>query len=249
MKLLVDIGNSALKWTLRENGTQGPGRSLPYPRDGVRALLDGAWGGLSTRPDAVYVASVAGAEVEEGVRAFVRERWGLDTGFVQTRSSQCGVQNAYADPAQMGVDRWLAIIAAWARVHAACCVVNCGTALTVDGVDADGRHVGGAIIPGIQLMQSALAYGTARIPETQDGRIPDHPGRSTEECVRLGTVIAAAAFVDRMAHVLSESLGREMRGIISGGAAGQVRAHLSTKFEYDPELVLNGLALTVDELA
>jgi type III pantothenate kinase len=247
MKLLVDIGNSALKWAQQQDGERAPGRSIQYGKHGISGVLAEAWNALPA-PGSVCIASVAAADVDGAVRAYARTHWDLDPHFIQTQAEQCGVRNGYAKPAEMGVDRWLAVIAAWTRYHENCCVVNCGTAITVDGVNGAGHHQGGAIIPGIQLMQSALAQGTARISSAGGGPVPDQPGRSTAQCVQLGTVIAAAAFVDRMAREFSDRLGGRVRGIISGGDAGLVADHLQTGFEHDPDLVLSGLALAVENM-
>ena len=149
MILQLDMGNSATKWRL--DSTRGrlvEGSLLPA---------------LETRPAAVWVASVADANREAELASEAKARWGLAPWFARSSAAACGVSNSYAEPERMGVDRWLAMIAAYQRIAGPVCVIDAGSALTIDFVATDGRHRGGYILPGMAMMERSLLGETARV--------------------------------------------------------------------------------------
>jgi type III pantothenate kinase len=139
--LLVDIGNSRVKWARWERGVLGAQSAAVHagwsPEDWRRELFAGG------AVDRVVVASVAGPACRAALADATRDATGRTAEFVATDREAAGVRNGYADPGQLGVDRWVAVIGAWHRVRGACVVADVGTALTIDVVGADGRHHGG----------------------------------------------------------------------------------------------------------
>ena len=165
MKLLVDIGNSRVKWAFSTVGCfLAQGEALRDDGTALGSLLESRHA-----PDEIRISNVAGPEVGAGIAASLHEHFRIAPLFASSAATGGGVRNGYIIPGQLGVDRWLAVCAAFARYGAAVCVVDAGTATTIDLVTASGQHQGGLILPGLELMQSALLRRTgdlARLSET-----------------------------------------------------------------------------------
>jgi type III pantothenate kinase len=236
--LEFDLGNTAAKWRLlRESSVVASGRvnelaALDIPMDEPVAK--------------VRVASVAGEERERELTRWCAEHLGVAPKFARSSSLCAGVSNAYEEPERLGVDRWLAVIAAFHRHPEGALVVDAGTALTIDLVDARGEHLGGYILPGLNLMQQSLRQDTARIRYTE-AHAPDlKPGKSTAEAVANGAALAAAASVAAARVQARERLGDNCAALLTGGDAPLLMRLLGEKagdFAYSPDLVLDGLVL------
>ncbi len=125
------------------------------------------------------------------------------------------------------------------------CVIDCGTAITVDAVDADGQHQGGLIVPGLEMMRGALlkhTHGVIYDMEADSSVEADLLGRNTRGCVEGGTLYAVIAFIDRVVSDLRKELGGEMQCSITGGDAPRVLPLLRGEYRHEPHLVLQGLA-------
>jgi len=242
MNLLVDIGNSSIKWATLSGGKFMPGGREFHEHDGLTEVLARSWSGMAV-PESVLVANVAGESAAGQIGQRILQQWGIAPRFVQTeRRSSGGLVNGYEHPEQMGVDRWLALSAAWSRHHGAGCVVDCGTALTIDAVDQKGRHLGGLIMPGLGLLRSTLSNNAAGIPPVQPEEWDGELGRSTDECVGLGTLAAAVAMIERTVARLRDNNEMQLYCVITGGDGPVIAKHLGSEYEYDPDLVLRGLA-------
>ena len=158
MKLLVDIGNSRVKWATLDGGRLGEQQAACHAgwtqQDWHRSLF--AMPGI----EEVFVASVSEAP-SAALDAAAAEATGHRAIFVTTGVEAAGVRNAYREPRLLGVDRWLAVIAAHATIDGDCCIADVGTAATFDAVTASGEHLGGFIVPGPGLMVRSLHGGTA----------------------------------------------------------------------------------------
>jgi type III pantothenate kinase len=239
MKLLVDIGNSRLKWA------QAQGQELKF--FGSCDYRDpSVWAGFFKaiqRPDSVYLASVVTEEINREFQKQVLEQWGLVVTTLQSESRCCGVHSAYHEANTMGVDRWAALIAAHHQFHSATIVVDCGSAMTVDALDAGGGHRGGYILPGIQMQHRALSHGTAGIELTETDHHVKGWGTDTASCIRRGVIEAMAALVERSAKQLSEELQAKVDVVITGGDASQLIPILPVPSVYREHLVLEGIAI------
>jgi len=234
--LQLDVGNSGTKWRLLEEG-QVTTRGVYRPGDEIAraAMLD-----CTRRPQQVWVASVAGPEAEAALAQMCLERWGVQPWFARS-TARCGkVLNSYADPARMGVDRWLAMLAAWQRVQGRVCVIDAGSALTIDLLDDDGRHEGGYIIPGPTLMERALLLDTERVRFAEDVDYTLAPGSSTAEAVRHGIALAQAG---ALALAMDRAGVTPSRLLFCGGWGKTLMGLLDRGGEFLPELVFEGLAL------
>ena len=236
MILLLDVGNSRTKWAVLAESGLGP--------SGARAHAGGSEllpADIPVIPSQVYAANVAGPQVAASLASAVLARWGCPLLLARTPAVLGRVRNAYPDPAQLGVDRWLAMLAAYDRQAGALCVVDAGTATTVDLLAADGQHLGGFIVPGLDLMSDSLMTATgdlARLREPAASDTSPAPACSTGLAIRDGTRLATAGLVDRARGFLP----RQARLFLTGGR-GEALAAL-TGGEFLPRLVLEGLAVT-----
>jgi len=247
VNLLVDIGNSRVKWLLHdnaENGFRSSGAML-YDKPGMPALFYEHWDHLDC-PDRVLVSNVSGPNIADILDACVEKEWHVEAEYVKTEAFSHGVQNAYSDYCKLGVDRWMAIIAAWQRYRRyeeAICVVDCGTATTIDGISESGQHMGGFIFPGYTMMQEALLNNTSNI-NTVRQIIPSITfSNTTEQGVNSGCYVAMFAAINRVVTSMKDDHGGQLRCIITGGNAELVLEQLAAEFEHEPDLVLHGLAV------
>ncbi len=229
--LLLDIGNSRSKWAWVEHGAwQRSGAHETVDLDGLCRTL-----AALPAPGRVLVSNVAGELAAAKVRGLC-QGWGLEPEFVQACRAQCGVINGYELPERLGSDRWAALIAAWQHCRAACLVVNCGTATTVDALSARGEFLGGLILPGMQMMREALLRGTAQLRDDA-GRACDFP-RNTADAIYSGAVAATQGAVWRQHALLADAAAP---CLLSGGAALQLPDMLGIRVERIDNLVLQGL--------
>lgn len=251
--LLVDLGNSRVKWAVLRGGRLGRMRAFAHgPGD------DGAWAAFAralprdaTRARVVSVAD--GSTYRRFVRVF-RSARGVQIERVRTTRAAAGVRCGYREPWRLGTDRWVALIGARHRAAVArdSLVVDVGTALTIDLVDRDGRHHGGAIVPGPALMQASLLRATGGIATRARasgstrgrGRSTAHGlfARDTRGAIAKGAEEACAAVIDRAMSQATARLGRRPELLLTGGAAASTRARLRARSVLVPDLVLRGLA-------
>jgi type III pantothenate kinase len=239
MNLVFDLGNSRCKWALAAAALKSAD-ALAYGENFARTL-ENSFSTLA-RPARVAAVSVAAAEHMETLAQWVQSHWGLELQRIAARAAQFGVTNSYKDPTRLGADRWVALIAARARLAGAVCVVDCGTAVTVDALDAHGVFRGGVIMPGLALMRDALLRRTAGIRAAQ-GDAGSALARSTADGVAAGTLFGLAGAIDRIVDEQAATLGSAPQVLITGGDAQPVRALLRHASQHLPDLVLEGAAL------
>jgi type III pantothenate kinase len=243
--LLVDIGNSRVKWA--RLGAEGLGEQSAAEYAGWSAADWHAALFSGVAVERVIAASVAVESAGAALDAAARQATGRAARFVATTRAAGGVLNGYADPGLLGVDRWLAVVGAFARVGGACVVADIGTAATVDVVAADGRHQGGYIVPGPHLMVASLLRSTRDLAprHAASGSSSTEAGvaDNTRDAIERGCRLALAALIDRSAADAGrDSVGRP-RLLLTGGAAPEVLRHLRSTAEHVPDLVLRGLAV------
>jgi len=229
--LLLDVGNTAIKWRLGDASALG-GAS------GAAATLDDLVAGLPAPSWCeVAISSVAGAPADAALTQALQDLKAVPVWQAESTAEFQGLVNSYATPQTMGVDRWLAMVAARHNYAESLCVIDLGTAVTVDLVSQDGHHQGGFILPGPALMQRALSADTGRI-RVSAPPMPDlTPGNSTEACVGAGVWRAAIG-------ALTSCLASypEYRPVLTGGGAAAAIA-LGIEGQHRPDLVLEGLRL------
>ena len=245
MTLLVDIGNSSIAWAMLGEDGLSAGGSVLHSGKPTKALWDKLWPKLA--PPRVVVASVAAPAMAAHLKSWVARHWGIEMELITSQASALGVRNAYAEAACLGGDRWASLLAAHAQYPGRpVCIVDCGSAITIDAVDVTGQHLGGLIAPGIAMMRDSLLTGTGTIAdalrpaEAGERRLL---GTDTRSGIEGGTLYAAVAFVDRVAADLRDEMGGELACVLTGGDAPQILPLLSGTFDHVPQLVLQGLAL------
>jgi len=239
MKLLIDFGNTRLKWATLTHGRMQAGGVFAHLERPLAAALRSEWSGLH-RVEGVLVASVVGAAREEELAACVRERFHLDAQFLRSPAVALGVRNAYTQPQRLGVDRFLGLVALQAERARAQVLVSVGTALTIDALAADGTHRGGLIVASPRLMREALLGATARVG-TSEGQWRELP-HSTADAVFAGALYAAAGAVDRFRSAAAHELGAVPALLLTGGGGDELTSLLPDA-ERVHDLVLRGLAL------
>lgn len=244
MILELDLGNSFTKW-----------RILDARRIVDRGVTDDlAALSLASYPiRRVRVASVLSEAAEQHVVAWAQRELQQTPEFARSQSCCSGVTNVYAEPARLGVDRWLAMLAAYNQVKTlpakvGVVVIDAGTALTIDYVDPEGRHLGGYILPGLRLSEQALLRDTKRVLFTEPVAPAIAPGCSTAEAVRHGGYFASVAIITQAVQQAEALLGPGFKVMLTGGdaelllsLAGQPWA----AFDWQPDLVFDGLALAL----
>jgi len=238
MLLCIDCGNTRLKWGLHDGKQwlKQAARPLAELHD-----LSQEISGLPMASKAI-ACSVAGKQALRAVESAV-DALGLPLTWVASQAAQCGVTNCYTDPAQLGADRWAALIGARHLCQGACLVVNAGTATTVDVLDRNGFFQGGLILPGIDLMRSSLARNTAQLPLV-DGEYRPLP-RNTADAIVSGALQATAGAIARMfAHAAADA---GATCLVTGGAAASLLPLLEVTWHTVDYLVLDGLVRIAGE--
>jgi type III pantothenate kinase len=243
-QLLIDLGNTRIKWA--ERGPDGVG-ALQAIEHSDPAWLTGFAQALAALPDpsAIALAAVAPELIVAAAQRLLAARWpSLTAQRAYSASVLRRFQSAYAQPERMGVDRFLAATAA-AESQEDVLVIGCGTALTIDLVEASGRHLGGLIAPAPETMRAAVLSRTARVHWLREGAAVDF-GCSTEDALEGGVWAAAAGMVERSLRKATLRLGAAPGLIAHGGSAPALAHVLEMPLVIDQGLVLNGLALWMD---
>jgi type III pantothenate kinase len=233
--LQLDMGNSSAKWRLK-GGTEiiARGEFRHSAPETLEALL-----AQPADPAQIWIASVSSEATEDAVRRRLQQRWPqAKLWFARSEARSGDLVNSYAQPLRMGVDRWLVMLGARYRQPSRLCVVDAGSALTIDLVDAGGRHEGGYIIPGPSLMERALLLDTDRVRFAEEAVYDLAPGTSTAEAVRHGIALAQASAV----RVAMELAGEpQPRLYLCGGGAETLQRLLGGVGEWISDLVFEGL--------
>ena len=250
MKLLVDIGNTRLKWLALESGLViKRGHLLHRDIDPV-TWGDRLWGQLR-RPRQIVIANVAGPAVRDALNQWFEQRWLMQAHFMRSEASQFGIQNAYEEPHTLGVDRWMAMIGCRQLQQCHSVIIDCGTAVTIDALRADGQHLGGVILPGLRLMHEALYQKTSQIVEQDIGDVV-FLGQNTRDCIWGGAVHAIAATLDRIFGYMAKAMTKTHAGatiaLLTGGNAEALRPYLERDYRLEPDLIFQGLKVIASTL-
>jgi type III pantothenate kinase len=243
MDLLIDIGNTRIKWAALDGARLASQNAAPYAGWSAAQLREQVLA-HNSKPTRVFVANVGGAAIATLVSDTIEATCAVKPQFIRSSATSVGVRNAYRTPEQLGVDRWLAMIAAFQLERSAVCVVSVGTAMTVDGVDATGQHLGGIIVPGPDLMITSLYRNTSDIASRA---LSGNEGISvfadnTQGAVHQGVIHSLAATVERTCHDMQVRFDKMPALLITGGASGRITDALRVPFRLVPDLVLRGLA-------
>ena len=241
-RLLLDIGNSRLKWALAEGERLLTWGVVEHRGQQLHSLLERELP-LASDPGPVWISNVAGTAMQRALRRWARERQGRALRFVRSSAQAHGVINAYEEPEQLGSDRWLALLAARREHGRALCVFDSGSAITVDGLLADGRHVGGAIMPGHEAMVHALRVST-HLTALPVQAVATPWGTNTAACIDAGIRHAVLGLLRGFMERLAQQAGETPLCLVTGGGGQAWLPWLQEiPHRYCPDLVLQGLAI------
>lgn len=242
MKILVDIGNSRLKWATCTEQEFTIGGATPYSLDTFEDTLTTLWRNIPI-PQQILVANVAGQALAEKLSQWTEQIWQQTPFFAVTPKQAGNIINAYRETHQLGIDRWLGMMAARYEFSGPLLIIQCGTCITADIIDAEGQHRGGFIAPGLTLLQNAIiervSACTNLVTHVEITELT--PADNTQQAIERGSLLMTLGFIDRLQLQATKELKREPIGIISGGHAELLLPLLSTHYHYRPHLVLEGL--------
>lgn len=243
--LAIDVGNTFAKWRIDfGDGQQIQGRCLTKDMVTEAHILLSKYG-----VNNVFVSWVGASSDKNEFVSSIRSK-GLRCHLLQSQREMNGLFNGYSDYQRLGVDRWLAMLAVWTKYRKAFCVVDAGTALTIDIVNRNGRHVGGYILPGYRTSISSLNKATALINTEQDGAAVSEllPATNTADAVRRGALLSMAGGIEyALQHYnFDGSPGgtcEEKVCVLGGGDAGLLGPLLSRGWVLNEEVVLDGIVV------
>lgn len=245
MKLLFDFGNSRCKWCLWHGDQPHAHGVMAYAADGT--LPDALFRELGARPEsvtAIVVCTVSAPDVLRDLEQWADHRYSLPVQRFVTRASHGRIVNAYPDPSSLGADRWAAVVGARSRYPGGLCIVDCGTAVTVDVLRQDDRHVGGLIFPGLALARRALSAAAHQLADPGEGALP-LLATDTPTAIRAGTFHSLATAVGGLKRQMENELGEPLTGVLTGGDADGLQQVLEDVWRVDHQLVFAGLAQEV----
>lgn len=248
--LLFDVGNTRVKWGLatgRELRRTGSISHARLAESGFTPLTTR----LPTRVDTVLASNVAGQRFATRLSGVIGLHCGNDVHFARPSAGAHGVTNSYRQPRRLGVDRWVAMIGAHREFGSALCVVDAGTAVTIDALDKAGRHLGGQILPGLRLMATALNTDTSDLPAVRRTPAQGTERRqqfasSTGSAIYYGALGAVCGAIERAVRSLRAARMRP-KIVLTGGDAARILNELEGSIEHRPHLVLQGLAVMVND--
>ncbi len=248
--LLLDVGNTRLKWGVLQDGRIGRTGSIGH--DGLGgARMTRLARKLPRRVEHAFASNVAGPDFAAKLASFIGLHCGCDLRFARAEREAFGVRNAYQRPRRLGVDRWMAMIGARHEMKTALCVVDAGSAITIDALDRSGQHLGGQIIPGLHLMYRSLVANTSGINGERIRAFDPGPGMEifadrTERAVQAGALNSVCGAIERSVSIMRKA-GLRPKIVVTGGGAGPILTQLGDKIVHRPHLVLQGLAAIIGE--
>ena len=245
--LLIDMGNSRIKWVWAVDGRIDEKTSGRGGLDEFRRFTQSHAGGS---PGRVLLSSVAAKERTKAVMDACDSHWAVAVSPLVSSRQQAGIWNAYEQAETLGVDRWLAIVGAAHSYGKPVVIWDIGTATTLDAVDAAGQHLGGYIFPGPATMLEALRSGTAlTVPGDLSGALEDSatgqeysisPGKTTVDCIIQGVRATQVGALNQYLRYISP-LVENPTLVVTGGAAQELLSGLKFKHIHDPWLVFRGM--------
>lgn len=242
MKLLIDFGNSRCKWAglekenlLNSNVQSYAGKDNEQKVENLIAKLP------LQRCQQVHAVSVLGAEFDRKFAEYVYRETAISVTYHYSQRDAFGIQLAYKDPDTYGADRYAALVAVHHSGDDAKIVVDCGTAVTIDAIESNGRHLGGLIIPGVELMCSTLSENTTGIPSVDFGNAAEYLNTNTHDAVVSGSTLCLQLGLRSIIAEIEQLLASRTSIFITGGARAVLAEYCHDRLVERPDLVLEGL--------
>jgi type III pantothenate kinase len=246
----MDIGNARIKWARSQDGVlsdHGEALHLGNPEQALDSFVQAITGEVTR----MVATNVAGKTIEARLDEIAGHRWSIRPEWIVSVADQLGVTCGYSEPRRLGADRWVTVLAAYARANGAACVIDAGSAVTFDVVDAGGQHLGGLIMAGPRLVATALSRETSDIGQTMISEAAPRGlalmGRSTDAAVAHGAMLSVAAAADRALKEVALELQEEPLVLLTGGHALSLLPWLECTVQFREHLVLEGLALVAGD--
>ncbi len=253
--LAIDIGNTRLKWACYDKPQPGA-HMLAHDAhflEQIDTLSETAWKNLPA-PDYMLGCVVAGDALKRRVEEQLEIWPNLQPRWVVARSECASLINGYDIPGRLGVDRWVAMIGARRHMLQATAgspprplvVVMVGTAVTIEAIDAQGKFLGGYILPGHGMMLHALESGTAGLQHMPTGKVVTFPTNTSDALTSAGTFALVGA-AQRMVRHVQEHCGAAPMCLMTGGAGWKLAPYMETPFELVESLIFDGLLVLAAE--
>jgi type III pantothenate kinase len=234
MILVVDIGNTQVKWATRAGDIWVTKGQCPLPDIEKLSLY---WSDLSV-PAVIVISNVAGVEAATAVEMAIQP-WNLEPYWVEAMPNQCGVVNSYAIPNQLGPDRWAAVIGAKTLKLGNVVAVCSGTATTIHGLTHAGVFIGGLIIPGYDLIHKSLGANAAQLTDSE-GSLRDFP-LTTRDAITSGAIRATCQTIESFCDDMEAAGYDDVKIVLAGGAADQIRDGFDRPVIEQDDVILLGL--------
>ena len=241
MTLLIDVGNTRIKYCqFSDHGFVS--ESIVHQQQYRQAME--SINIENEQPDSIWVANVAGEQAQKEIQGYCQLTWQLDAHFAAVEQQFMEIKNQYQTLQQMGVDRWLAVIGARAVVEQGdIIIIDAGTAVNIELLNRENHYLGGAILPGMNLMHKALMKNThITESELEHSALVEVVGQSTKECINSGVQYGLLGAIERVVSTMQAQLQDKARILITGGAASWLQNKLMLDVKQEPDLVLLGLA-------
>ena len=247
-QLLIDIGNTRLKWVLMQTDVLLAGGQWGHYGE---ASLELSQIVIKEAPEQIVVSNVTGDKFRSEIERWAAKSFSLAVNFIVVPSKELGVTNGYSVADELGADRWVSLVACHHLFETDICVIDAGSALTIDLLNANGDHLGGYILPGITSMRRALKQDTMLKQEIKgmDNGAKLTPGKSTEQCINNGSLFALCQTIEAVVHNFEHESKRKVQCILTGGDGNQLSGNLGIAHILKPTLVLQGLAIIGKHLA
>ena len=235
-----DAGNTRLKLWACDGAGEVIAESVIPHHGSLGAAMEALPEAFLQSPSVVLGATVLADDTVAGFNEACLIKWGVQPRYAVALREQCGITNAYEEGyGRLGIDRWLAILGCDLNGLASddvACIVDCGTAITIDLLRGDGRHEGGYIVPGLGMMQQSLQLHTARVRHNPLIGAGLSPGKSTAEAVMHGVMLAVTGLIEKVARDQSCK-----KIVMTGGDAAKTGQLLAVEYCEEPRLLLKGL--------
>ena len=244
MKLLIDFGNSRCKWTIEDKTSQQLANAFAYCEEELTKRIGSILQALPLQQcKQIHAVSVLGANFSKEFAARIAATHDIKIKFYSSQTQAFGIQLSYSDPSTYGADRYAALVAAHHAAAGAKVVVDCGTAVTVDGIDGQGVHRGGLILPAAELMCAALIENTQEISSFGAGHSVQYFNNNTQDAIFSGSMLCLRHGLPSIIGEVKNLLEPDVSIFITGGAADSLIDVNDAHYIVRPDLVLEGIAI------
>jgi type III pantothenate kinase len=260
--LLIDAGNSHLKWATLAGKNLSKQQNRSYKEKPPAKLFEAVVESNHAEIDSILMVSVLGKKfLNEVHKIAVKHKVKITN--IESISQLAGIKNGYNKPHKLGADRLVAMVAAFKISNTnteqtqACIIIDSGTATTIDAVDANGQHLGGVIMPGLNLCAESLLENTELISlwnNDKDEFVANFFSRDTSQAIANGCVLGLAGGIDSICNKMESTLikqakekGITINKIICGGSSRKILPHLQNDYNYNENLLMIGLQIIKED--